>query len=145
MGAAVSAGEPGHSSPGHFHQLFQEHPEVFQSRPRNIIPPACPLGLFPDGHTWNTSPRRHPGGILARCPNYLHWLLLMRGSSSSTLHLSWVSMLISLYQESHCSFSHFSHYPQLMAICEGWNVDILVNSVFRLMAPLPLRLLFSLF
>uniref|UniRef100_A0A3Q0R3Y2 Ig-like domain-containing protein n=1 Tax=Amphilophus citrinellus TaxID=61819 RepID=A0A3Q0R3Y2_AMPCI len=35
---------------------------------------GLPWGLLQVGHAQNTSPKRHPGGILVRCPNHLNWL-----------------------------------------------------------------------
>ncbi len=57
-------------------------------------------GLFPVGHTWNTSTGRCPGVILTKCLNHLNWLRSMRRSSGCTPSLSWISKLCT--QPRHC-------------------------------------------
>lgn len=67
------------------------------------------------GRAWNTSLRRHPGGVLIRCLNYLNWLLSMWRSSGSTPHPS-------LLGEPSHSFltlgSVITFFQSLLRVCE---------------------------
>lgn len=74
------------SSSGHSGQSISPHQQVL-----DLI-----WGLFPVGNDWNTSQRRHPGGMLVRYPNLLSWLLLMWRSSSFTLRPLWLAELLIL-------------------------------------------------
>uniref|UniRef100_A0A3P9DCN9 Phospholipid phosphatase related 5b n=1 Tax=Maylandia zebra TaxID=106582 RepID=A0A3P9DCN9_9CICH len=93
---------------------------------------------------WNMPGTPHlgiPGGILVRCPIHLNWLLSMWRSSSSTLSPSRMAELPTLSlrdrashpsEEAHfCRLyprsRSFSHYPQLVTIGEGRDVDRPVN------------------
>ena len=120
-----------------------------------IISPACPGSAPGSSPRWvcpKHLPRetswRHPNQI----PNHLNWLLSTWRSSSSTLSLSLISETphpISKAEPSHpakeahfcCSYAwsfSFGHYPDLMAIGEGWDVDWPVNRELCLLAQLSL-------
>lgn len=96
---------------------------------------GLPTDLLSVGCAWKTSNGRCPGGILIRCPNLFNWLLSMCRRSSSTpsfLHMSELHTLAQLLHKGNLfqiySQSHsLSHYPKLITIGEGCNVDQLVN------------------
>ncbi|PWA30827.1 hypothetical protein CCH79_00017337 [Gambusia affinis] len=48
------------------------------------------------GTSWITSPRRHPGGILTKCPSHLNWLLSTWSRSGSALSPPFVTKLLPL-------------------------------------------------
>uniref|UniRef100_A0A8C6KCT2 Reverse transcriptase domain-containing protein n=1 Tax=Nothobranchius furzeri TaxID=105023 RepID=A0A8C6KCT2_NOTFU len=61
----------------HLCQRLWENPKEFPGQTRNIVSSSCPesfLRQSPPG--WTRPPGRRPGGILARCPSHLNWLLL---------------------------------------------------------------------
>jgi len=60
--------------------LLLGDPEAYPGQIGNIIP-SVGSGPAP-GSAWKTSKRRHPGGILIRCPDHLS--LSMRKSIGST-------------------------------------------------------------
>lgn len=61
---------------------------------QNVL--GLPRGLLPMGRAQNTSPGRHQGGILNRCPGRLIWLLSMRRSSGWSLSSSQMTKLLAL-------------------------------------------------
>ncbi|TWW56132.1 hypothetical protein D4764_08G0001190 [Takifugu flavidus] len=85
--------------PSYFFQLIQRHPQAFQDQSRDIVSPTCP-GSSRGSPTGGTSPehltRRHPRGILTRCPSHLIWLLSTRRSSGSTPSSSRMTELLTL-------------------------------------------------
>ena len=72
----------------------------FPSQPRDIISPVCPClpwHLFPDGHAQSNTHGKHPGAILTRCPNHPNWLLSTGRSNHSSLSLSGMSEVLTLF------------------------------------------------
>lgn len=75
------------------------HTKVFPGQWGDIISWLYPMpaqGLLQVGHAQNISPGRCPGGVLARCPNHITWLLSMQRSSDSTPSYSRMSELLAL-------------------------------------------------
>ena len=68
-GPQPEQGGPDFRLPSHFIQLFKRDPKVFPGQLRFVL--GLPRGLLPVGRALNPSPRRHPGGILTRCPKHL--------------------------------------------------------------------------
>lgn len=103
---------------------------------------GLPQGLLPGGRAWKTSNGRRPGGIPIRCPNQLSLLLSTRRSTGSTPSSLQRSELLTLSAQpeetlfgSSCPQSHsFCHYPDIMTLGEGWDIDWLVNQELCLMA-----------
>ena len=143
-GQQLEQGDPDAPLPGHFHQLLQgDTGGVWYLQ--YVL--GLLRGLLLDGDARNTSPGRHPGGILNRCPNHLNWLLsTWRSSDSSTLSLFRMSELLTLslklspatlWRKAHfgrlySQFRAFGHYPELITIGESWDIcSVYINAIHR--------------
>ncbi len=112
-------------------------------RPDQIYNHSCKvwMGLLRVGCAWKTSKWRRIGSILTRRPKHFDWPLLAQRSNGSTpcfllmfdlliqslrfsLALLWWKLILACFPpRSHSS----THYPELMTIGKGWNVDWLAN------------------
>ena len=139
-GSQPQQGNPDCPLPSHFHQLFWGDPKAFPGQPGDVIPPACP-GSAPRSPPSRTclkdlpreASRRHPHQMpeppqlapldMKEQRLYSESLPDVRAphpiSKAEPGHPAEETHFSRLYSRSRS----FGHYPELMTIGEGWNVD----------------------
>jgi len=112
-GQQLEQRNPDFPVPGHFLQLFRRDPEAFPGQPRDIVSPTCP-GASPGSPPSGTCPEHLTREASRRHPNPSHPI-----SKGEPRHPAEETHFGRLYSRSRS----FGHYPQLVTIGEGGNVD----------------------
>lgn len=83
--------------PSYIFQFLLGDPEAFPDQMSYTIPLGLPSAILIIKHARKISKGRHPGGILVRCSDHLHWHLSTQRSSNSTPSSFQMSELLTLY------------------------------------------------